>query len=72
MSGPRDAGPSPDGRHDDLPPEDLAGLTLHAPDDPRDLDVDRAAWLTEEETGVSRPRPTPGPSAAKPGAADCR
>lgn len=58
MSGPRDAGPSPDGRHDDLPPEDLAGLTLHAPDDPRDLDVDRAAWLTEEETGVSRPSDT--------------
>jgi hypothetical protein len=55
MSSPRDAGPSPDGRHDDLPPEDLAGLTLHAPDDPRDLDPDRAAWLTEEETGVSPP-----------------
>ena len=41
MSGSRGAGPSPDGRHDDLLPEDLDGLTLHAPDDPRDLEADR-------------------------------
>jgi hypothetical protein len=51
MSGSRGAGPSPDGRHDDLLPEDLAGLTLHAPDDPRELAADRDAWLTEEEGG---------------------
>ncbi len=55
MSVPRGAGPSPDGRHDDLLPEDLAGLTLHAPDDPRDLEADRDAWLTEEETGLIAP-----------------
>jgi hypothetical protein len=55
MSGSRDTGPSPDGRHDDLPPEDLAGLTLHAPDDPRDLDADRAAWLTEKVSGTASP-----------------
>ncbi len=41
--------------HDDLLPEDLAGLTLHAPDDPRDLEADRDAWLTEEETGPVAP-----------------
>jgi hypothetical protein len=55
MSGSRGAGPSPDGRHDDLPPEDLVGLTLHAPDDPRDLAGDLDAWLTEEATGVDAP-----------------
>ncbi len=51
MSGSHGAGPSPDGHHDDLLPEDLAGLTLHAPDDPRDLAADRMAWLHEEAGG---------------------
>ena len=37
MSGAPGSGPGPDGRHDDLTPEDLAGLTLHVPDDPREL-----------------------------------
>lgn len=37
MSGARGSGPAPDGRHDDLTPEDLAGLTLHVPDDAREL-----------------------------------
>lgn len=55
MSGSRGAGPGPDGRHDDLLPEDLDGLTLHAPDDPRDLETDRRAWITEEETGRTAP-----------------
>ena len=49
MSSSRDLGPSPDGRHDDLLPEDLDGLTLHVPDDPRELASDRAAWLAEDE-----------------------
>jgi hypothetical protein len=29
-------------------PEDLDGLTLHAPDDPRELEDDREEWLREE------------------------
>lgn len=61
MSGSRGPGPSPDGHHDDLPPEDLAGLTLHAPDDPRELAADRNAWLTEEEHGApDLTAPVPG------------
>lgn len=51
MSGSREPRPTPDGHHDDLLPEDLAGLTLHAPDDPRELEADRAAWLTEAAGG---------------------
>jgi hypothetical protein len=47
MSSSRGLGPSPDGRHDDLLPEDLDGLTLHVPDDPRELASDRATWLAE-------------------------
>lgn len=47
MSGARGAGPGPDGHHDDLLPEDLDGLTLHAPDDPRELDADREQWLQD-------------------------
>lgn len=50
MSGARGTGPSPDGHHDDLLPEELAGLTLHAPDDPRELDADRERWLHEAQT----------------------
>lgn len=56
MSGAHGTGPSPDGRHDDLLPEDLEGLTLHAPDDLRDLAADRDAWLDEE----IRPAPPAG------------
>jgi hypothetical protein len=56
MSGARGAGPpSPDGRHDDLLPEDLDGLTLHAPDDPSELAADRARWLAEEASGPRTP-----------------
>ncbi len=55
MSGSRGAGPSPDGRHDDLAPEELDGLILHAPDDPRALENDPATWDDV---------PAPGPPAA--------
>lgn len=50
MSGTRGAGPGPDGRHDDLLPEDLEGLTLHAPDDASELDADRDRWLQDAQT----------------------
>lgn len=49
MSGARGAGPGPDGHHDDLLPEDLEGLTLHAPDDASELDVDRDRWLQDAQ-----------------------
>ena len=49
MSGARGAGPGPDGHHDDLLPEDLEGLTLHAPDDASALDADRDRWLQDAE-----------------------
>lgn len=39
--------PGPDGRHDDLDADELAGLALLVPDDPRSLDADRAAYLHE-------------------------
>jgi hypothetical protein len=41
------AAPSPDGRHDDLDADELAGLALVVPDDPRSLDADRAVYLRE-------------------------
>ena len=68
MSSSRELGPSPDGRHDDLLPEDLDGLTLHVPDDPRELASDRAAWLAEDEPDVTfagpvRRSPWSGPPA---------
>lgn len=49
MSGTRGAGPGPDGRHDELKPEDLEGLTLHAPDDASELDADRDRWLEDAQ-----------------------
>jgi hypothetical protein len=39
--------PGPDGRHDDLDADELEGLALLVPDDPRSLDPDRAAYLEE-------------------------
>ena len=39
--------PGPDGRHDDLDADELEGLALLVPDDPRSLDADRAAYLEE-------------------------
>jgi hypothetical protein len=51
--------PGPDGHHDDLLPEDLDGLTLHAPDDPRELEDDREQWLREE--GEEQHTGSPGP-----------
>ena len=47
MSRPRRPGPSPDGRHDDLPPDQWRELSLDVPDDPRALDADRQQWLRE-------------------------
>jgi hypothetical protein len=39
--------PSPDGRHDDLEADELEGLALLVPDDPRSLEGDRLAYLRE-------------------------
>ncbi|MGZ4617037.1 MAG: hypothetical protein ACXV4A_15930 [Actinomycetes bacterium] len=39
--------PGPDGRHDDLDGDELEGLALLVPDDPRSLDADRVAYLRE-------------------------
>ena len=39
--------PGPDGRHDDLDADELEGLALLVPDDPRSLDGDRVAYLDE-------------------------
>jgi hypothetical protein len=39
--------PGPDGRHDDLDADQLEGLALLVPDDPRSLDADRDAYLQE-------------------------
>jgi hypothetical protein len=39
--------PGPDGRHDDLDADELEGLALLVPDDPRSLDGDRDAYLHE-------------------------
>ena len=39
--------PGPDGRHDDLDADELEGLALLVPDDPRSLDGDRATYLDE-------------------------
>jgi hypothetical protein len=63
MNGSRGAGPSPDGRHDDLAPEELDGLTLQVPDDPRALENDPATW---DDIPVAGPTtgPTAGPTAA--------
>lgn len=50
--------PDPDGRHDDLTAADLDGLWQCVPDDARDLDADRAAWLREPDSTsptISRP-----------------
>ncbi|MEO8556457.1 MAG: hypothetical protein ABI474_07275 [Actinomycetota bacterium] len=49
MSGVGASGPGPDGRHDDLTPEDLAGLSLHIPDDPRELLAERAPRVAPDD-----------------------
>ncbi len=41
------AAPAPDGRHDDLGQDELAGLELLIPDDARSLDADRAQLMAE-------------------------
>jgi hypothetical protein len=45
--------PSPDGRHDDLEADELEGLALLVPDDPRSLEGDRLAYLREERARQS-------------------
>lgn len=47
--------PDPEGHHDDLTIDELDGLTLAVPDDPRELEDDRAAWLAEERPTEPRP-----------------
>jgi hypothetical protein len=41
------AAPGPDGHHDDLDQDELAGLALLVPDDARSLDADRLAYYRE-------------------------
>ena len=47
MTARRSGRPDPEGHHDDLSAEDLDGLSLLVPDDPRALTADREAWLRE-------------------------
>jgi len=68
MTGARGSRPGPDGRHDDLAPEDLEGLTLQIPDDARELTTDTPAAelpLVEQPTAdptseASGPTPAVG------------
>jgi hypothetical protein len=46
-------GPAPDGRHDDLAPDELQRLDITIPDDASDLDIDRERWLAEEAFDAS-------------------
>ena len=48
--------PGPDGRHDDLEADELQGLALLVPDDPRSLDRDREAYLRELREGRDGPQ----------------
>jgi hypothetical protein len=61
MSGSRGEGvpPGPDGRHDDLVPDDLDGLSLGIPDDPRELTADLERWRREELTDPATDPATP-------------
>ncbi len=47
MTAPRSGRPGPDGHHDDLSDDDIAGLSLIVPTDARELDADRDVWLRE-------------------------
>ena len=47
MTASRSGRPSPDGHHDDLSDDDIAGLSLIVPTDARELDADREQWLRE-------------------------
>lgn len=57
MTTARPGRPGPDGRHDDLTAADLDGLWQCVPDDARDLDADRAAWLREPDSTSSSTSP---------------
>jgi hypothetical protein len=61
------AAPAPDGRHDDLGQDELAGLELLIPDDARSLDGDRAQLLRELRQGRDgRSRRTVGATPVDP------
>ncbi|MEO8329753.1 MAG: hypothetical protein ABI586_07115 [Candidatus Nanopelagicales bacterium] len=47
MTAPRSGRPGPDGHHDDLSDDDIAGLSLVVPRDARELTADRDQWLRE-------------------------
>lgn len=67
MSAAGSARPDPDGHHDDLPADDLAGLSFVVPDDARELSGDRDQWLAEspvEREWTSTPQPR-SPAAAR-------
>ncbi|HVQ87649.1 MAG TPA: hypothetical protein VMT88_05645 [Actinomycetes bacterium] len=49
MNAPRSGRPDPDGHHDDLSADDIAGLSLVVPPDARELDADRDQWLRESQ-----------------------
>jgi len=66
MTAPRSGRPDPDGHHDDLSAEDLDGLSLVVPDDPRELAADRVAWLHEQAERVARHQPPSPPADPRP------
>jgi hypothetical protein len=57
MSGPRGTGPGPDGRHDDLPPDDLDAISLDIPDDASELDDDLERWRRGDDRTPDAPLP---------------
>lgn len=73
MGSPRFDPPDPEGHHDDLTTDELDGLTLAVPDDPRELAVDREAWLAERERDAASPSAPPpprrSPDGRRPGSA---
>jgi hypothetical protein len=70
-------GPTPDGRHDDLAPDELQRLDITIPDDASDLDIDRERWLAEEafdtaDSGHTTPPTAPTAEDSWRGARDTR
>ena len=70
MTASRSGRPSPDGHHDDLSDEDIAGLSLIVPTDARELDADREQWLREGGFTSSPAWPLPPTAPRGPRAAD--
>jgi len=70
MTAPRSGRPGPDGHHDDLSDDDIAGLSLIVPTDARELDADREQWLREGGFTSSPAWPLPKPVSRGRRAAD--